>query len=127
MSTSHLKRHNEQCKAKHNVDIRNYMQLGKDECGNLKTFSYDESSCREGMIDYIIRAKQPFNMMETDSCHGRVKGINNICSYVPPTAVVKLLQHSGLGSNTGMSFHPTNDLHQCLKMVRLLFGFSDFC
>ena len=34
--TSHLKRHNEQCKAKHNVDIRNYMQLGKDECGNLK-------------------------------------------------------------------------------------------
>ena len=41
------------------------MQLGKDECGNLKTFSYDESSCREGMIDYIIRAKQPFNMMET--------------------------------------------------------------
>ena len=32
------------------------MQLGKDECGNLKTFSYDESSCRERMIDYIIRA-----------------------------------------------------------------------
>ena len=47
-------------------------------------------------------------------------------SYVPPTAVVKLLQHRGLGSNTGMGFHPTNDLHQCLKMVRLLFGFSDF-
>ena len=37
-STSHLKRHNEQCKIKNNVDIRNYMQLGKDECGNLKTF-----------------------------------------------------------------------------------------
>ena len=37
--TSHLKRHNEQCKTKHNVDIRNYMQLGKDECGNLNTFS----------------------------------------------------------------------------------------
>ena len=32
-------------------------------------------------------------------------------SYVPPTAVVKLLQYSSLGSNTGMSFHPTNDLH----------------
>ena len=46
-------------------------------------------------------------------------------SYVPPTAVVKLLQYSGLGSNTGMGFHPTNDLHQCLKMVRLLFGFVD--
>ena len=48
-----------------------------------------------------------------------------IVSLVPPTAVVKLLQHSGLGSNTGMGFHPTNDSHQCLKMVRLLFGFLD--
>ena len=25
----------------------------------------------------------------------------------------------------GMGFHPTNDLHQCVKMVRLLFGFVD--
>ena len=25
----------------------------------FKFFSYDESSCREGMIDYIIRAEQP--------------------------------------------------------------------
>ena len=41
------------------------MQLGKDECGNLKKNSYDESLCREGMIDYIIRDEQPFNMMET--------------------------------------------------------------
>ena len=24
-----------------------------------------------------------------------------------------------------MGFHPTNDLYQCLKMVRLLFGFLD--
>ena len=48
-----------------------------------------------------------------------------IVSLVPPTAVVKLLQHSGLGSNTRMGFHPTNDSHQCLKMVRLLFGFLD--
>ena len=30
-------------------------------------------------------------------------------SYIPPTAVVKLLQHSGLGSNTGMGFRPRND------------------
>ena len=30
-------------------------------------------------------------------------------SYIPPTAVVKLLQYSGLGSNTRMGFHPTND------------------
>ena len=42
------------------------MQLGKDECGNLNTFSYDESACCEGNIDYRIRAEQPFNMMETD-------------------------------------------------------------
>ena len=40
------------------------MQLGKDECGNLKKISYDESSCREKMINYIIRAEQPFNMMK---------------------------------------------------------------
>ena len=36
-------------------------------------------------------------------------------SLVPPTAVVKLLQHSSLRSNTGMGFHPMNDLHQCLE------------
>ena len=47
-------------------------------------------------------------------------------SLVPPTAVVKLLQHSGLGSNTGMGFHPTNDSHQCLKMVRLFVCISGF-
>ena len=41
------------------------MQLGKDEYRNLKTFSYDKSSCREEMIDYIIRVEQPFNMIET--------------------------------------------------------------
>ena len=35
---SHLKRLNEQCKAKHNVDIRNYMQLGKDDVEILKKF-----------------------------------------------------------------------------------------
>ena len=48
-----------------------------------------------------------------DSCHGRVSGSTKFVSYIPPTAVVKLLQHSGLGSNTGMGFHPRNDLHQC--------------
>ena len=30
----------------------------------------------------------------------------------PPTAVVKLLQYSSLGSNTRMSFLPTNDLSE---------------
>ena len=47
LGTSHLKRHNEQCKTKHNVDIKNYMQLGKNECENLNTFSFDEFACRE--------------------------------------------------------------------------------
>ena len=37
---------------------------------------------------------------------------------VPTTAVVKLLQYSGLRSNTGMGFHPKNGLHQGMK-VRL--------
>ena len=55
---------------------------------------------------------------------GRAKSTKFV-SYIPPTAVVKLLQHSGLGSNTEMGFHPRNDLHQCEK-VRLfvwIFGF----
>ena len=53
------------------------MQLGKDECGNLNTFSYDESACREGMIDYIIRAEQPFNMMETDDYSKTIQTLIN--------------------------------------------------
>ena len=63
--TSHLKIHHENCKTKNNVDIRNYMQLGKNESRNLKKISYDESNCREELIDYIIRAEQLFNMMKT--------------------------------------------------------------
>ena len=75
-------------------------------------------------LQLIIRSLEQSPTTEPfDSCHGRVSGINNIVSYVPPTTVVKLLQHSGLGSNKGMGFHPTNDLNQCMKMVRLLFGF----
>ena len=61
-----------------------------------------------------------------DSCHGRVSGSTKFVSYVPPTAVVKLLRHSGLGSNTGMGFHPMNDLHQCFKTVRLFVWISRF-
>ena len=64
-STSHLKRHHENYKTKNNVNIRNYIYLGKDESENLKTFSYDESYCREEMISYIIRAEKPLNFMET--------------------------------------------------------------
>ena len=53
-------------------------------------------------------------MLNIDSCQGRVIQ-QKIVSNTPPTAVVKLLQYSGLGSNTGMGFHPTNDSHECLK------------
>ena len=44
-----------------------------------------------------------------DSCHSKGAEINKIC-ILNLTAVVKLLQYSGLGSNTGMSFLRTNDL-----------------
>ena len=54
------------------------MQLGKDECENLKTFSYDESACRKGMVDYIIRAEQPFNMMETDDYSETIRTLINL-------------------------------------------------
>ena len=48
----------------------------------------------------------------SDSCHGRViRNQQKFVSYIPPTVVVKLLQYSGLGLNTGMGFHPTNELH----------------
>ena len=53
------------------------MQLGKDECENLKTFSYDESSCRERMIDYIIKTEQPFNMMETHNYSETIQTLIN--------------------------------------------------
>ena len=38
--------------------------------------------------------------------------IKQFVSLVPPTTVVKLLQYSGLGSNTGMGFLRTNDLSE---------------
>ena len=53
------------------------MQLGKNERENLKIISYDEFSCREGMIDYIIRAEQPFNMMETDGYSETIQTLIN--------------------------------------------------
>ena len=79
-------------------------------------------------LQLIIRSLAPSPATTPfDSCHGRVmRNQQNLYSYVPPTAVVKLLQHSGLGSNTGMGFHPMNDVHQCLKMVRLLFWIFGF-
>ena len=77
-------------------------------------------------LQLIIRSLAPSPATAPfDSCHGRVSGIKKICFLCSSYCRVKLLQHSGLGSNTGMGFHPTNDLHQCVKMVRLLFGFVD--
>ena len=48
-----------------------------------------------------------------DSCHSRViRNQQNLYPNFPPTAVVKLLQYSGLRSNTGMGFLRTNDLSE---------------
>ena len=45
-----------------------------------------------------------------DSYHSRViQNQQYLYPKFPPTAVVKLLQYSGLGSNTGMGFLRTND------------------
>lgn len=64
--TSHLKRYYKHCKTKTNIDIRNYMQLGRYEIGNLTTFFCDEKCiCREEMVDYITKTQQPLNLMET--------------------------------------------------------------
>ena len=41
-----------------------------------------------------------------------IRNQQKFVSYTPPTAVVKLLQYSGLGSNTRMGFLYTNDLSE---------------
>ena len=46
------------------------------------------------------------------SMRGSYSPSTKFVSVVPPNAVVKLLQHSGLGSNTGMGFLRTNDLSE---------------
>ena len=51
----------------------------------------------------------PRCLLRGDSCHNRCIGINKIY-ILNPTVVAELLQYSGLGSNTGMSFLCTNDL-----------------
>ena len=47
-------------------------------------------------------------------------------SYIPPTAVVKLLQYRGLGSNTGMGFHPTNESYHDSKWGGFYLDFRIF-
>ena len=41
-----------------------------------------------------------------------IRNQQNLYPNFPPTAVVKLLQYSGLGSNTEMGFLRTNDLSE---------------
>ena len=58
-----------------------------------------------------------------DSCHNRGDPESTkFVSYIPPTAVVKLLQYSGLGSNMRMGFLCINDLSE-VKNGELNFGF----
>ena len=59
------------------------------------------------VMEYVSR----FTELD-DSYHGRV--IRNQQNLFP-TSVVNLLQYSGLRSNTGMGFHPTNDLYHGSK------------
>ena len=57
-------------------------------------------------------ARRPYLLLllELDSCHSRViRNQQYLFPKFPPTAVVKLLQHSGLGSNSGMGFLHAND------------------
>ena len=51
-----------------------------------------------------------------------IRNQQKFVSYVPPTALVKLLQYSGLGSNTGMGFLRETRSAVELKMI-FLFGF----
>ena len=51
-----------------------------------------------------------------------IQNQQNLYPKLPPTAVVKLLQYSGLGSNTGMGFLREMRSAVELKMV-FLFGF----
>lgn len=68
------------------------MQLNTDENGNLTTFSYDESICSEEMINYIIRAEKPFNMMETrDFLKTIQKVINLQFIEVGPEIILKYI------------------------------------
>ena len=53
-----------------------------------------------------VELNYDFTLQHSDSCHGRVSGINKICF---------LYSSYCRGSNTGMGFHPKNDLHQCGK------------
>ena len=53
------------------------------------------------------------NRDNSDSCHGRViRSQQNLYPKFPLIAVAKLLQYSGLRSNTGMGFLRTNDLSE---------------
>ena len=49
-------------------------------------------------------------MQPRDSCHSRCSEIKKNLYPRIPTAVAKLLQYSGLGSNSGMGFLCTNDV-----------------
>ena len=53
------------------------MQLGKDESKNLTIFSYDGTACQEEIVDYIIRAEQHFNMMETHDFSRAIQRVIN--------------------------------------------------
>ena len=71
--TSHLKRH---IKNRHNnaqVDIRTQMNLGGGTSGNLSTWQYDESRARQELVDFMVRAEQPFTFVEKHDFIGTIQ------------------------------------------------------
>ena len=58
------------------------MQLGKDECGNLNSFSYDKSACREGMINYIIKNYLSYGIFN-DTIFAMIEKIKKYWGEIP--------------------------------------------
>ena len=63
-------------KNRHNnaqVDIRTQMNLGGGTSGNLSTWQYDESRARQELVDFMVRAEQPFTFVKKHDFIGTIK------------------------------------------------------
>lgn len=71
--TSHLRRHWEHHIRSQSVDIRTQMQLGSDSSGNVSNWIYDKETARSEVVDYVIRAEQPFTFVEKHDFVGMIQ------------------------------------------------------
>ena len=55
------------------TDISNFQQLGRDKDLNLSTFTYTDANARQDIIDYMIRAEQPFTFVEKHDLTGMIQ------------------------------------------------------